>query len=345
MTGLWLAAARDLSRGLVSPESLDSLWTRAAPDVDPVALLERALSEGRPAEALELLEPPYEGYRALRDALARYRALPAHDDSVATRMAQLELNLERWRWLSRARAARYVIVNAVAFELVLMEEGRPLMTARVVVGRDDWPTPIVSGVLTHAVLNPAWHVPRSIAVEEILPLIRRDPGYLKRVGMRVLRDSGGVALAVDAAAVDWTAVSDTAFPYRLVQQAGPANPLGRVKLVFANPFNVALHDTPAVQLFVVEPRAFSHGCVRVDRALDLAERLLVGDSAWTRERLERALDRGRERWVPLPAPVPVHIGYWTAWVDERGVAHFGPDVYEWDARLARALASAAFTPD
>jgi murein L,D-transpeptidase YcbB/YkuD len=420
MTALWLAFAGDLARGLVAPETLDTLATRAAPEVDLVALLERAIAEGRPADALGQLDPPYGGYRALLGALSRYRGIAAaggwpaivaeplgpgargagvaalrarlsatgdlsssaaggdYDAAVVaavrgfqarhglatdgvvgaetlaelnvpveSRIREIELNLERWRWLPRTATTRYVVVNAVAFELTLIEDDRIALRARVIVGRESWPTPIVSGALTHVVLNPVWNIPRSIAVEEIVPLIRADPGYFARVGIGVFHDSGGPPGPVDPASVDWAAVSDTSFPYRLVQAAGPTNPLGRLKLFFPNRFNVALHDTPGCELFAAPNRAFSHGCVRVEGVIDLAERLLLGDPAWTRDALERALEQGRERWVALPTPVPVHLGYWTVWAGDDGTVHFRRDVYERDARLADALAQLppAFTPN
>jgi murein L,D-transpeptidase YcbB/YkuD len=188
------------------------------------------------------------------------------------------------------------------------------------------------------VLNPVWNVPRSIAVQEVVPLIRADTGYLRRAGMEVLLDSGDAARRVDAAGVDWAAVTDSTFPYRLVQAPGPTNPLGRLKLVFPNPFNVALHDTPAGQLFGASSRAMSHGCIRVDRVLDLALRLLQDDPAWSADAVARALEEPRERWIAVARPVPVYVGYWTAWVRGDGAVEFRDDAYGWDGKLAAALA-------
>jgi murein L,D-transpeptidase YcbB/YkuD len=263
--------------------------------------------------------------------------LAALNVPVGNRIRQLELNLERWRWLPRAPASRFVLVNSVAFELQLVEDEHAVMVARVIVGRPDWPTPIVSGALTHLVLNPVWNVPRSIAVQEVAPLIRSDTGYLGRAGMEVLLDSGGAARRVDPASVDWTAITDSTFPYRLVQAPGPTNPLGRLKLVFRNPFNVALHDTPASKLFSVPNRTLSHGCIRVDRLLDLAIRLLGNDPRWPPENVARVLEEPRERWIALLEPVPVYVGYWTAWVGSDGMAEFRDDPYGWDGKLAGAL--------
>jgi murein L,D-transpeptidase YcbB/YkuD len=187
------------------------------------------------------------------------------------------------------------------------------------------------------VLHPPWNVPRSIAVGELLPLLRSDPGYAARVGIRVYEGAGGAVRSIDPATIEWSALSDSVFPYQLVQGPGPANPLGRLKLVFANPFNVCVHDTPARSLFAAETRAFSHGCIRADRIADLAGALLRDDPAWPPGAVGRALQRDAERWIALREPVPVHVGYWTAWIGEDGAVQWRPDLYGWDAKVLTAF--------
>lgn len=235
---------------------------------------------------------------------------------AAARARQVAANLERWRWAARARAARSIEVNIAAFALTLRVGGRDALTSRVVVGRAGWPTPLTTGLLRSVVFAPAWTVPREIAVREILPELQRDSGYLARHRMRVVG-------AGDA--------------WQIVQSPGPTNPLGGVKLVFWNPFNVALHATPERRLFREDVPAFSHGCVRVEGARALAEALLAGHPAWPADSVGRAMADTVERVVMVPPGTVVAIGYWTVWVDAGGQVQYRRDVYGWDAKLLRAL--------
>jgi murein L,D-transpeptidase YcbB/YkuD len=243
------------------------------------------------------------------------------------------VNLERWRWLPRRLDAPYLVVNIPAFELAWMDSGGAAASSRVILGRTDWQTPLLHSAVTHVVLAPPWRVPQEITRRELLPLIRSDTSYLRRHGFDVYRP--GSSRPVDPADVDWSA-ADSLVNVRLVQRPGPSNPLGRVKLVFANQFAVALHDTPAPELFKTGDRALSHGCVRVESALELAARLLSG-TAWDARRLAAVADSGTTRWIALPRPVPVYVTYFTAWVDADGVLQLRDDRYGWDARLAAAL--------
>ena len=224
--------------------------------------------------------------------------------SPAARARQIELNLARWRGLPDALGRRYIIVNSAAFTLELIDHGAVTFSARAVVGRPDMPTPVVSSRATHIVFRPVWRVPRAIAVEEILPLTQRDAGYLERHGFRMLRDSS------------------------LIQEPGSSNPLGGMKLVFWNQFNVSIHDTPAQSLFSKPVPALSHGCVRVENAAALAARLLP---SWSADSVRTAMQRGRQRWVRLTEPIPVYLVYWTAWAGSDGLVAFAGDPYGWDA--------------
>jgi murein L,D-transpeptidase YcbB/YkuD len=256
---------------------------------------------------------------------------------AAARARQVELNLERWRWLPRSLGSRYLMVNSASFTLVV-DGGQQVLAMRAIVGRPDWPTPIVSARLTELIFRPAWRVPRAIAARELLPLVQHDRGYLAREGMDVFADSAPGSGKLDPATIDWRAVTDSSFTYQLVQQPGPTNPLGGVKFVFWTPFDVFIHDTPARPLFSERLRAFSHGCVRVEQAADLAIHLLP---AWPVYSINAAMTSGRERRVRLAAPIPVHLVYFTAWSDQAGVVEFRDDGYGWDERLANALTARA----
>ena len=263
---------------------------------------------------------------------------------VAARVSQLAMNLERWRWLPRSLGARYVMVNSSGFTVDLVDAGVAVYHARAVNGRIDWPTPIVTGTLTQVTLHPRWNIPRSIAVREILPEIQKEPGFLAREGIHVMSDTTAEGVELDGRSVAWEQVTAAAFPYRLWQEPGPRNPLGRVRFGLETRFGIALHDTPSRHLFGLMSRAFSHGCIRVEVAEGLAELLLRDMPAWSAESLQAALADTSERSLRLPAPIPAYIGYWTAWVDPDGTVEFRRDIYGWDVKLAAALRRRARMP-
>ncbi|HEX6070118.1 MAG TPA: L,D-transpeptidase family protein [Longimicrobiaceae bacterium] len=250
--------------------------------------------------------------------------------SAAARVAQLERTLERLRWRPADLGSRHIRVDIPAFELAVVENRRTVLSMRVIGGRPDWRTPIFSARMSAVVLSPYWNIPASIAAREVVPDARRDPGYLERNEIRVL--SGG--RIVSPANVNWSRFD--ASSYRLRQDPGPANPLGGVKFVFPNQYNVYLHDTPGRHLFAEPQRAFSHGCMRIEKPLELAEYLL-GPLGWDRGEIDRAIARRVERSVPLPETIPVHVLYQTAWVDGDGTVQFREDLYGHDRRLVEVL--------
>jgi len=256
---------------------------------------------------------------------------------VERRVEQLELNLERWRWLPKDLGRRHIIVNIAAFELEVVNEETVVLAMRVVVGRLYNRTPVLSDTVRYIVLNPYWHVPRSIAAGEILAKVRQDPSYLARSKLRVFPISGPDAREVDPATVDWAVITSADFPFRLRQDPGPLNALGHLKFMFLNKFNVYLHDTPARPLFEESQRDFSHGCIRIQQPIELAVYLLRQDPRWNRDALLRALDTAVDRTVPLPEPMPIHLLYWTAWADEDGTIQFRRDIHGRDAPLLTAL--------
>jgi murein L,D-transpeptidase YcbB/YkuD len=246
-------------------------------------------------------------------------------------------NLERWRWLPRDLGRRHLRVNVPAFDVQAFDSGAPVLAMRAVVGGVDWKTPLATGLVSHLVLNPAWLVPRSIATREMLPSARRDPSYFRRAGIQVLTDEGGTTREVDPRRVDWNAISAEGFPFRLRQPPGPHNPLGPIKFVFPNPFGVYLHGTPSDAAFERPMRTLSHGCIRVEDELALALFALAPDPQWTEARLVEKLRRAREHRVPLPAPLPVHLLYFTAAAEPDGTVAFTDDPYGWDRALVAAL--------
>lgn len=256
---------------------------------------------------------------------------------VEQRVEQLELNLERWRWLPEDLGRRHIIVNIAAFELDVVEEDAVMLTMRVVVGRLYNRTPVLSDTMRYLVLNPYWHVPRNITAGELLRKIREDSSYLERNTLRVFPDSGPDTREVDPSTVDWQAVTPDSLPFRLRQDPGPLNSLGRVKFMFLNKYNVYLHDTPSRPLFEESQRDFSHGCIRIEQPIELAVYLLQRNPRWTRDALLEALGDAVDRTVPLPEPIPIHLLYWTAWADVDGTIQFRQDINDRDAALLKAL--------
>lgn len=252
---------------------------------------------------------------------------------VEDRIRQLEWNLERWRWLPPGNGARYLLVRLDEYLLDLVEAGRVVLSMRVVAGKPDWRTPIFRGTLTQLVLNPYWNVPPTIAREEVLPALRQNPAYLEERGFMLVSGSGEKARVVHPDSLDLEAWSDEEWPYTFIQGPGPDNPLGRVKFLLPNPYHIYLHDTPNRELFARPVRDFSHGCIRLEKSLELAVALLAEEPAWNRARLHQILQEGQTRQVAVPRPIPVYFGYWTAGADSEGQVRFSADLYGGDTRM------------
>jgi len=270
------------------------------------------------------------------DGIVGRQTRPALETPISKRIAQVKLNLERWRWLPRDPGDRYLLVNIAGQELDVIENDRRTLHMRVIVGKPFQRTPSFASKIETVVLNPYWEVPYSIAVKEILPTLRSDPEYLARENMQVFKrlESGE---PLDPATIDWTEVSARNFPYRFRQKPGPDNALGLVKFLLPNKYSVYLHDTPAKTLFARARRCFSHGCVRLEKPFELAELLLHDEPGWSSERMKKTLETEQNYRIRLTRPMPTYLAYWTAWVDNRGIMHFRDDVYGRDARLEAAL--------
>ena len=262
---------------------------------------------------------------------------------VRARIRQIALNLERWRWLPARLGERHLLVNIPGFTLEARERDRAVMAMRVVVGKELSRTPMFSDSITYLVFNPVWELPVEIAKNEVLPAIQKDPEYLAKNHLR-LYERHGRRREVDPATVDWRKLTPEEFGFAVKQDPGPENSIGHVKFMCPNQFAVYLHDTPAGRLFTATERDYSHGCVRVERPLELAIYLLRGKADWDSARIAAAFDTLQNKVVKLPEPVPVHILYWTTWVDDRGVAQFRRDVYAVDSLLSEALSRARSVP-
>jgi murein L,D-transpeptidase YcbB/YkuD len=331
ITSALLALGHDVAVGRTSPAAIDRRWKAARAIPDLVGTL-GAAGDSRKIEGwLDTVRPVHPEYAALQSALAglqRQLGVAAAGDA---RVQRLALNLERWRWLPDDLGARHILVNIPAFEMAVRENGRPALQMKVVVGTPQRETPVFSATMDTIVFSPYWNVPDSIAEGETAPAAARDPRFLSRNNIEILRRGDGGAAVVDPSSVDWDdpdAIKSLAFR----QKPGPGNALGHVKFLFPNPYDVYLHDTPADALFARSGRAFSHGCVRLEKPEALASYLLRGDGKWDEARIQSAMHQGEEQHVAMKEKLPVHIVYFTAWPDGQGGVRMWPDVYGLDAK-------------
>ena len=272
------------------------------------------------------------------DGVVGNKTLEALNVSVEERIRQIELNLERWRWMPKSFDKRHIRVNVADFSLEVIEDGEIVMQMPVIVGTQYRKTPVFSARMTYLEFAPYWTVPPTILREDKLPKIKRQPGYLEEHHFRIISREDGEK-TIDPLTIDWTTVKADNFPGLLRMEPGPWNPLGRVKFMFPNKFNVYLHDTNEVYLFGNNVRSFSSGCIRVKNPWALASYLLEKDLG--QAKLQALFEAKAPEQVEIK-PLTVHVPYWTAWVDQGGLVHFRPDVYFRDLDLDVALTEPAY---
>ncbi|AHJ98054.1 L,D-transpeptidase family protein [Hymenobacter swuensis] len=256
--------------------------------------------------------------------------------SVAQRIDQITLNMERWRWIPKKFEPNYLLVNIPEYTLHVVEENKEKFTMPVIVGKTLNATPVFSDKMEFVVLAPYWNVPFSIIDKELRPkLVGNAQATLDRLDMEVVKGWGAKATPVDPNSIDWANVSQKTWKYTLRRRPGPKNDLGDVKFIFPNSNDIYLHDTPHDELFSQTKRGFSHGCVRVAEPIKLAEYLLRDKPDWDRTAIMDTIAGRREKYVTLPEKLPVYLVYFTTWVDEAGKVHFRDDIYGHDKALAK----------
>jgi len=274
------------------------------------------------------------------DGIAGRATVAAMNVAAEQRVRQVIINMESWRWVSRDPGDWLITVNIPGFELRAWRAGKEELDMPVIVGEQYHMTPVFTDKIRYVEVNPYWDIPESIAEKEMLPKLRKDPAALAKEHIRLFRGPAAGRNEVDPATVDWGVLRPADMAgYRLRQDPGPENSLGRLAFIFPNQFAVYLHDTPAKALFERPKRAFSHGCIRVARPRELAAYLLGGEAAgWDDQRLGRLIDGGRNEIVHLDRPLPIFILYNTAFADpETHEVYFYNDVYGRDALLEKAL--------
>ena len=290
---------------------------------------------------------------------------------VDVRISQIELTMERWRLLPQYLGNRYILVNIANYHLYGVDNNNNALTMRIVVGKPEWNTPMFSEEMTHIVMNPYWNIPPSILKDDIAPRIRQDSEYLSKKGIDavglqapkkiVLEESEQIEVVENVEAPQESEGGDNQEPqlseaeiqnkiaqeeyiakvlsgnYRLRQNPGPGNPLGQIKFLFPNKHSVYLHDTPNRGFFKRAQRNFSHGCIRVEHPLQLAEFVLASNAEWDQSKIKSKINSRKTKTVHLNQTIPVYILYFTSWVDDQGNVNFHKDVYGLDQTLSNAL--------
>jgi L,D-transpeptidase YcbB len=272
------------------------------------------------------------------DGVAGAGTIAAVNVGPEVRLQSVLVALERLRWIGETpRGARHIWVNLPDFTAKVIDHGRVTFSTRAVIGKDEdgRHTPEFSDIMEYMVVNPSWSVPRSITVNEYLPLLQRNPNAVGH--LNVIDRNGRV---VPRGAVNFAAYSARTFPFALRQSPSDGNALGKVKFMFPNQYNIYLHDTPAKDLFAHEVRAYSHGCVRLGSPFDFAYTLLAAQTDDPQGTFERALRGGNETTVRLDVPLPVHLVYFTAWPGAKGQMGYRQDVYGRDGDIWNALGAA-----
>lgn len=266
---------------------------------------------------------------------------------IEDRINQIMINMERWRWIPKRMVPKsldqkYIWVNIPEYKLYIYEDPddnpdaerayKEVMNMRVIVGKTLNSTPIFSDKMEYVVLAPFWNLPNSIVANEVKPAMLRNPGYLDRNNMEIVtkeKDPKPISIS----SIDWNSVTEENFPYMVRQKPGPKNSLGTIKFLFPNEHAVYLHDTPADALFSQTDRGFSHGCVRVEKPVELAKYLLKDMPEWNESLIRETMVSGEEEWITLPKEVQVYLVYFTTWVDAKGQVHFREDIYGHDKKL------------
>lgn len=273
-------------------------------------------------------------YGLTSDGIVGQKTLRALNIPLETRIKQLIINMERWRWLPENLGDRYIYVNIANYKLKVYEKQQKIMEMKTIVGKKQRSTPVFSDKIKYLVLNPYWYVPHTIAVEDKLPLIKKDIDYLKDNNYSLFKYTGNNSLEkIDPTKIDWTKITKNNFNYLLRQEPGEQNALGRVKFMFPNQFSIYLHDTPGRYLFSEQERNFSSGCIRIEQPISLAEYLLSDQEKWNRKNIEAEIKRDKEKIIYLKNPIRIYLQYNTVWVDQESKLNFREDIYNRDQKI------------
>jgi L,D-transpeptidase YcbB len=327
MTDAFLCFVADLKFGLLESNKSDEV------DSIQVDLLNKFILHGNLKEILRSQEPVFKGYKSLKRGIALILdslKTTGHDSvDVTDRIRLISINLERWRTEKADLSQRHIFINIPSYMLDVIEHDSSILSSRIIVGLPDKETPIISSVVECFTIYPYWHVPRKIAIEEFLPVIKNDVAFIERNHFDVLDKKGNV---LDPDSVEWNKFHKNYFPVVLRQREGAENALGVIKFIFDNPHAVYLHDTNAKRLFRNKERALSHGCIRMERAVELAHYLVTETTGSESKTITKYLREEQQRWVDLKRPIPIYTRYFTCEF-KNGRLYTYKDVYRKDKAL------------
>lgn len=246
------------------------------------------------------------------------------------RLQQIQINISRWAKLASDLKDRYIMVNVPDYHLDLIDNGVKVLSMKAVVGKPERPTPELISTVTRMVLNPYWNVPKLIAQEDIVPKVVNNPDYLNDMHIRIFDRQDDDAIEISPQDIDWYTAEIDGFQYHLRQDPGNDNALGLVKFEFPNTSDVYMHDTPAKNLFDQDKRAYSSGCIRLERPFDLASYLMQDDPEWSNDIILQILDTHKTKYIKVSKPTQIVITYLTTWVDDDGNLQFRDDIYGLD---------------
>ncbi|WP_286238408.1 L,D-transpeptidase family protein [Neptuniibacter halophilus] len=249
--------------------------------------------------------------------------------SPGQRADQIQLNIHRQSNFT-PRTDRYIQVNIPEFRLRLFEHDKPVLNMKTIVGRSKRKTPVFDTEVDRIVINPSWHVPKSIAYKDILPALKEDPEYLTKINLKLVTGYGNQQKVLPASELDQDRLYRGDNFQRFWEPPGEGNTLGKVKFLTSGPYAVYLHDTSAKRLFESDRRAFSSGCIRLEQPRQLADELMRMTHGWSKTRLDPLFSQTRQRYLKLPDPIPLYVIYWTSFIDDQGRLNFRPDLYKRD---------------
>jgi len=253
---------------------------------------------------------------------------------VKRKIDQIRVNLERSRWISRNIPEEFIIVDIAGFQISYYQNFNIKWTSKVQVGKSSRKTPVFNSQIKYIIFNPVWTLPPTVLKEDILPAIKKNPDYLQKMKINVIDRKG---MIVDPSSIDWSAYSDKHMPYTFRQEPGPHNSMGRIKFIFPNKYFIYLHDSPSRSLYALEDRAFSSGCIRVEKNIELAEILLNDPENWNQQNIRKLIDTLKTKRVNLTKPMPISLFYWTIRFDEKGNIIFKKDIYDRDKEVLNGL--------
>lgn len=246
------------------------------------------------------------------------------------RLQQLKTNMHRWAEFPDGVGSHYIRVNVASFDLNVIKDGDTVLSMKVVAGKPKRPTPTLYSKIETLQFNPHWNIPRGIARKDIIPRTIKNPAYLEENNIKLYSNWKKDAYEIDPATVDWEKIRTGHIPFRMTQIPGPDNALGRVKFIFLNEHDIYLHDTPQKGLFSKIQRAYSSGCVRLEKPFHLVEYFIKNNPELDTEKMNRALSTGETKYIRIQNPLPIYVTYITAWVDKQGTTHFREDIYKRD---------------